>query len=104
MQVGGETEIEELARFSWYEMNGSETYTTDAIVFEVIFGFLDHVPTHHSLVSVIIVLLVGDEIGLAEELLLVILEFSNHGYDLGVFAAKRLFNFLTPSLVDQLSV
>lgn len=45
----------------------------------VVLGLLDHVSPDDVLVAVVAVLLVGDEVGLAEELLLVILEFADHG-------------------------
>lgn len=44
----------------------------------VVLWLLDHVASNDGLVAVIIVLLVGDEVCLAEELLLMMLEFSDH--------------------------
>ena len=55
-----------------------ETYTTQAIILVIIFWLLDHIPSNDGLVAMVIVLLVGDEVGLSQELLLVILEFSDH--------------------------
>lgn len=44
----------------------------------IVLGLLDHVAADDGLVAVIAILRVGDEVGLAEELLLVMLEFSDH--------------------------
>lgn len=55
------------------------TYAADAVISVVVFGFLDHVATDDLLVAVRIVLLPGDEVVLFEQLLLVMLEFANHG-------------------------
>jgi hypothetical protein len=44
----------------------------------VVFGFLDHVATDDLLVAMLVVLLPGDEVDLLEQLLLVMLEFSDH--------------------------
>lgn len=44
----------------------------------VIFWLLDHVPPDDGLVAMVIVGLVADEVGFAEELLLVELELAHH--------------------------
>lgn len=54
------------------------TYTANAIILLVVFGLLDIVSADNFLVAVSVVLLVGDEIRLPQELLLVISEFSHH--------------------------
>lgn len=55
-----------------------KTYTAESVVFVVVFGFLNHVATDDGFVAVVIVGFVGDEVGFAEELLLVILELADH--------------------------
>lgn len=55
-----------------------KTYATDSVVFVVIFRFLNHVSTDDGFVAVVLVGFVGDEVGLAEELLLVVLELAHH--------------------------
>lgn len=54
------------------------THAADAIVVEVVLGLLDHVATDDGLVAVRVVLLVRDEVRLAQELLLVVLELAHH--------------------------
>jgi len=44
----------------------------------IVLWLLDHVPTRDIVISVLIILLIVHEIMLAQELLLVILEFSDH--------------------------
>ena len=44
----------------------------------VVLGLLDHVPSHDGLVAMAIVGFVCDEVCLSEELLLMMLEFSDH--------------------------
>lgn len=58
--------------------NLEETYAADFIVFKIILGLLDIVSADNSLVAVVIVLLVCDKICLAQELLLVMFQFSDH--------------------------
>lgn len=55
-----------------------KTYATDSVVFVVIFRFLNHVSTDDGFVAVVLVGFVGDEVGLAEELLLVVLKLAHH--------------------------
>lgn len=44
----------------------------------IVLGLLDHVPSPDELVAVVVVLLVCEEVCLAQKLLLVILELSHH--------------------------
>lgn len=55
----------------------------------VVFGFLDMVSPANGGISVIIVAFVRDEVDLAEELLLVMLEFSDHGGKLSLFPIRN---------------
>lgn len=54
------------------------TYTTETVVLVIILWLLDHVPSHDGLVAMTIVGFVCDKVCLSEELLLVVLEFSDH--------------------------
>lgn len=54
------------------------TYTADSVVLVVILRLLDHVPPDDGLVAMVIVGFVADEVGLAQELLLVKLELAHH--------------------------
>ena len=54
------------------------THTTQTVVAVIVFGLLDAIPADDGLVSVAAVLLVVLEVDLLEQLLLVILEFSDH--------------------------
>lgn len=56
-----------------------QTYAADAIVFGIIFRLLDHIPSNDGLVAMVAVLLVRDKVDFAQELLLVMLEFPDHG-------------------------
>lgn len=53
-------------------------YPTKAIIFSIIGGLLDVVPSYYGCFSVVIVAFICCEIDLSEELLLVVFEFSNH--------------------------
>lgn len=55
-----------------------DAYTAESVVLVVVFWVLDHVPPSDELVAVAAVLLVCEEVCLAQELLLVMLEFSHH--------------------------
>lgn len=55
-----------------------ETYTAHSVVLVVVFGLLDHVPSADELVAVVVVLLVCEEVCLAQKLLLVKLELAHH--------------------------
>lgn len=69
---------------------GGATYTTEPIVLVVVLRLLDHVSSHDCCISVVVVLLVGDKVDFAQELLLMILEFTDH---LGlIFLVRRLFS------------
>jgi len=52
--------------------------TTEAIVFVIIFRFLDHVPPNDLCAAVLVVRFVGDKVDLPQELTLMVLEFTNH--------------------------
>lgn len=52
--------------------------TADAVVFLVVGGVLDGVAAEDGRVAVVVVAGVGGEVDLAEELLLVVLEFADH--------------------------
>lgn len=54
------------------------SYSANSVVSVVVLGLLDHVTTNNFLVAMVVVLLPGDEVDLLEELLLVMLEFSDH--------------------------
>lgn len=47
----------------------------------IILGLLDVVSANDGMISMIVVLLPGDEVGLSQKLLLVMFEFSNHVCD-----------------------
>lgn len=55
-----------------------ETHAAKSVVLVVVLWVLDHVPPSDELVAVVAVLLVCEEVCLAQELLLVMLEFSHH--------------------------
>lgn len=59
------------------------TYTTETVVLVVIFWLLDHVSSDNSLVAMVVIGLVCHKIRLSQELLLMMLEFSDHdgGFD-----------------------
>lgn len=63
-----------VAKFSFSE----DTYSANAIDLVIILWLLDHIPTDDFLVSVAIILLVCDKIGLPQKFLLMILEFAHH--------------------------
>lgn len=52
--------------------------TAHSVVLVVVFGLLDHVPSADELVAVVVVLLVCEEVCLAQKLLLVKLELAHH--------------------------
>ena len=64
------------------------TYAAESVVLVVLLGLLDHVPPRDFSGAVIVVTLVGDEVMLLEQLLLVMLELSRHGG--GVDLVNRL--------------
>ena len=55
-----------------------KTYATYSVILLVVSRLLDVVPSNNSRISMIIVTCVGCEIDFSEELLLVVLEFSDH--------------------------
>lgn len=57
----------------------------------IVLWLLDHVPSDDGFVAMIIILLVGDEVGLSQELLLVIFEFSDHCDRFSLIDASNLF-------------
>jgi len=59
-------------------MNEERTHAAESVVLVVVLWVLDHVPPSDELVAVVAVLLVCEEVGLAQKLLLVMLEFSHH--------------------------
>lgn len=67
-------------------------YTAESVVLVVVFGVLDHVPPADELVAVVAVLLVCEEVCLAQELLLVMLEFSHHFGGSLVSSSSRYYN------------
>lgn len=69
-----------------------ETYAAEAVVLVVVFGVLDHVAPADELVAVVAVLLVCEEVCLAQELLLVMLEFSHHFVGSLVSLSSRCYN------------
>lgn len=61
----------------------------------IVLGLLDHVPSHDGLVAMAIVGFVCDEVCLSEELLLVMLEFSDH--DRGICSPPSIKNSVIPA-------
>jgi hypothetical protein len=76
-RAGAETAIVSTGRL--HAPGIRETYAAETVILVVILGLLDHVSPHDGLVAMAIVRFVCDEVCLSEELLLVVLEFSDHG-------------------------
>lgn len=88
----------------WMDIEGMtrETHAAESVVLVVVLWVLDHVPPSDELVAVVAVLLVCEEVGLAQELLLVMLEFSHHfvgGPRWQVVAAAVIFFLLFVSVL-----
>lgn len=66
------------------------TYSTQFVVIMVVFGLLNHVSPDYCFITMVIVLLVCDEIGLAKELLLMVFEFADHPEALSLIFFRRV--------------